>query len=99
MAAVGMDDGPGVSMLVDIGTNSELVIRVGDRWLAASCPAGPAFEGGLISYGMQAVEGAIQSVRLMPEGFACRTIGDVEPLGLCGSGLIDLLAELRRGGS
>lgn len=97
IAAVGMADGPGISMLVDIGTNSELVVRAGDRWLAASCPAGPAFEGGLVSHGMQAVEGAIQSVRLVPDGFAYRTIGDVEPLGLCGSGLIDLLAELRRG--
>jgi len=97
IAAVAMDDGPGVSMLIDIGTNSELVLRVGDRWLAASCPAGPAFEGGLIAYGMQAVEGAIQSVRLVNGGFVWRTIGDVQPLGLCGSGLIDLLAELRRG--
>jgi uncharacterized 2Fe-2S/4Fe-4S cluster protein (DUF4445 family) len=97
VAAVDMEGGPGVSMLIDIGTNSELVVRAGDRWLAASCPAGPAFEGGLISYGMQAVEGAIQSVRLVSDGFAWRTIGDVDPLGLCGSGLIDLLAELRRG--
>jgi uncharacterized 2Fe-2S/4Fe-4S cluster protein (DUF4445 family) len=85
-------------MLIDIGTNSEVVVRAGDRWLAASCPAGPAFEGGAIGHGMQAVEGAIQSVRLVPDGFTWRTIGDVEPLGLCGSGLIDLLAELRRGG-
>ncbi len=97
IAAVDMVGGPGVSMLVDIGTNSEVVARAGGRWLAASCPAGPAFEGGLVAYGMQAVEGAIQSVRLVSGGFAWRTIGDVEPLGLCGSGLIDLLAELRRG--
>jgi uncharacterized 2Fe-2S/4Fe-4S cluster protein (DUF4445 family) len=98
LAAVEMDSGPRVSMLIDIGTNSELVVRAGDRWLAASCPAGPAFEGGGISHGMQAVEGAIQSVRLVPDGFAYRTIGDVDPEGICGSGLIDLLAELRRGG-
>jgi uncharacterized 2Fe-2S/4Fe-4S cluster protein (DUF4445 family) len=98
LVAVGMADGDGTTMLVDIGTNSEVVVRRGDRWLAASCPAGPAFEGGGISRGMQAVEGAIQSVRLGPEGLEIRTIGDAEPIGICGSGLIDLLAELRRAG-
>jgi uncharacterized 2Fe-2S/4Fe-4S cluster protein (DUF4445 family) len=77
MAAVGMDDGPGVSMLVDIGTNSELVIRVGDRWLVAPPPGRPRVRGWLISYGMQAVGGRdpVRSAR-RPSGFACRTIGD-----------------------
>jgi uncharacterized 2Fe-2S/4Fe-4S cluster protein (DUF4445 family) len=84
-------------MLVDVGTNTEVVVAGRGRLLAASCPAGPAFEGGVVTYGMQAGEGAIESVELRPDGgFDCRVIGDVAPRGLCGSGLIDLLAELRR---
>lgn len=86
-----------VRMLVDVGTNTEVVVAGRGRLLAASCPAGPAFEGGVVTYGMQAGEGAIESVELrLDGGFDCRVIGDVAPRGLCGSGLIDLLAELRR---
>ena len=66
--------------------------------MAASCPAGPAFEGGLVTYGMPGVDGAIESLRLSNGQADYSTIGDGEPRGLCGSGLIDLLAELRRGG-
>ena len=89
----------GTAMLVDMGTNTEVVLKHGGRMLAASCPAGPAFEGGLVRYGMPAADGAIESVRLGPDGaFACETIGAGAPQGLCGSGLIDLLAELRRAG-
>ena len=86
----------GVVMLVDVGTNTEVVVRSSDRLLTASCPAGPAFEGGLVRYGMPGHEGAIESIRLEDGGFQYRTIGNVEPEGMCGSGLIDLLAELRR---
>lgn len=84
-------------MLVDIGTNTEVVLTDGQRTLACSCPAGPAFEGGLVRHGMSGSDGAIESIRYSGDGFTARTIGDVEPEGLCGSGLIDLLAELRRG--
>jgi uncharacterized 2Fe-2S/4Fe-4S cluster protein (DUF4445 family) len=91
------ETGDRVTMLVDVGTNTEVVLAGRGRILAASCPAGPAFEGGLVTYGMQAGEGAVESVRIEPDGsFACETIGEGEPRGLCGSGLIDLLAELRR---
>jgi uncharacterized 2Fe-2S/4Fe-4S cluster protein (DUF4445 family) len=83
-------------MLVDIGTNTEVVIGHAGRLIAASCPAGPAFEGGLVTYGMTAGEGAIESLRLVDGGWRYRTIGDSAPRGICGSGLIDLLAELRR---
>ena len=84
-------------MLVDMGTNTEVVLKHRGRMLAASCPAGPAFEGGLVRYGMPACDGAIEAVRLGDDGeAACETIGGKDPLGLCGSGLIDLLAELRR---
>jgi uncharacterized 2Fe-2S/4Fe-4S cluster protein (DUF4445 family) len=85
------------AMLIDVGTNTEVVVSDGSRTLAASCPAGPAFEGGEVSYGMQAARGAIESVALAADGsFATRTIGGDPPLGLCGSGLIDLIALLRR---
>lgn len=85
-------------MLVDVGTNTEVVVGDGQRWVAASCPAGPAFEGGLIQYGMPGYEGAIERVRWVEGHFEYRTIGGKAPEGICGSGLIDLLAELRRHG-
>jgi uncharacterized 2Fe-2S/4Fe-4S cluster protein (DUF4445 family) len=89
----------GPAMLVDVGTNTEVVITDGRRVLAASCPAGPAFEGGLIRYGMPGSEGAIEAARHDGAGWVVRTIGDVEPEGICGSGLVDVLAELRRAGA
>ena len=85
------------ALLVDMGTNTEVVLKHRGRMLAASCPAGPAFEGGLVRYGMPACDGAIEAVRLDEDGEASyETIGGAAPVGLCGSGLIDLLAELRR---
>ena len=86
----------GSFLLVDIGTNSEIVASDGERILAASSPAGPAFEGGGVRYGMPGADGAIEAVRLVEGVFEIRTIGDAEPEGICGSGLVDLLAELRR---
>jgi uncharacterized 2Fe-2S/4Fe-4S cluster protein (DUF4445 family) len=85
-------------MLVDIGTNTEVVLHHQGRLYAASCPAGPAFEGGLVTYGMRAYDGAIESIRLDGDGSAAsyQTIGGAPPSGICGSGLTDLLAELRR---
>lgn len=87
-----------VAMLVDVGTNTEVVAKKGDRLVAASCPAGPAFEGGGIEYGMPGYEGAIESIRIEGETFRFSTIGNAPPQGMCGSGLIDLLAELARAG-
>lgn len=85
-------------MLVDAGTNTEVVLGHAGRLVCASGPAGPAFEGGLTGCGMPGVEGAIESIRWNPGCFEYRTIGDVPAEGICGSGLIDLLAELRRHG-
>jgi uncharacterized 2Fe-2S/4Fe-4S cluster protein (DUF4445 family) len=99
LVATDGETAPVPRMLVDIGTNTEVILTDGQRTLACSCPAGPAFEGGLIRYGMPGSEGAIESVRHTGGAFVVRTIGDVEPEGLCGSGLIDLLAELRRTGA
>ena len=88
-----------VVMLVDVGTNTEVVIAGRGRMLTASSPAGPAFEGGLVRYGIPGYEGAIETVRIDADGvFQNSTIGDADPVGICGSGLIDLLAELRRTG-
>lgn len=89
----------GPAMLVDVGTNTEVLVTDGRRVLAASSPAGPAFEGGFVRYGMAATEGAIEAARLAEAGWEIRTIGDAEPEGICGSGLVDILAELRRTGT
>ena len=88
----------GSFLLLDIGTNTEIVVSDGRRVLAASSPAGPAFEGGGVRYGMPGADGAIEAVRLdaAERRFDVRTIGGGEPEGICGSGLVDLLAELRR---
>jgi len=96
MLAVGMGEQDEVFMLVDVGTNTEVVVGNRDRLVAASCPAGPAFEGGGITFGMSGQEGAIESGIWEKGRFNYHMIGEGEPLGLCGSGLIDLLAELRR---
>ena len=85
-----------VIMLVDVGTNTEVIVGNAKRMVAASCPAGPAFEGGGIEYGMPAYPGAIESVKWNGSGFNYKTIDEEPPQGLCGSGLISLLAELRR---
>jgi uncharacterized 2Fe-2S/4Fe-4S cluster protein (DUF4445 family) len=85
--------------LMDIGTNTELVVGNRHRILAASCPAGPAFEGGAIACGMPALEGAIEEVKIAEDGgFRLRVIGDGQPEGICGSGLVDVLSELLRTG-
>ena len=85
--------------VMDIGTNTELILGNRHRVLAASCPAGPAFEGGQITCGLPGLPGAIEKVTLREDGTAaCTVIGGVPPEGLCGSGLVDLLGELLRTG-
>lgn len=85
--------------VMDIGTNTELIVGNRERILAASCPAGPAFEGGGVACGMPALDGAIESVAIAGDGtFRLGVIGDTAPEGLCGSGLIDILGELLRTG-
>ena len=98
MLAVGMDEAEDDVMLVDVGTNTEVVIGNRERLVAASCPAGPAFEGGQITHGMPGYDGAVESVRIRDGEPLIRTIGDAPAEGICGSGLVDLLAELRRAG-
>jgi uncharacterized 2Fe-2S/4Fe-4S cluster protein (DUF4445 family) len=85
--------------IMDIGTNTELLVGNRHRLLAASCPAGPAFEGGGVQCGMPALPGAIERVRLAEDGrVETQVIGGVPPDGVCGSGLVDLLSELLRTG-
>jgi uncharacterized 2Fe-2S/4Fe-4S cluster protein (DUF4445 family) len=82
------------TVLIDLGTNGEIVVGNRDGMLAASTAAGPAFEGAKISRGMLATTGAISSVKHWDGEFLCRVIGNVEPQGICGSGLIDAVSIL-----
>jgi uncharacterized 2Fe-2S/4Fe-4S cluster protein (DUF4445 family) len=85
--------------IMDIGTNTELILGNRQRILAASCPAGPAFEGGAITCGMPGLDGAIETVAIDAQGaFHLGVIGGVAPQGICGSGLVDLMSELLRTG-
>jgi len=85
--------------IMDIGTNTELIVGNKHRILAASCPAGPAFEGGRVSCGMPGLPGAIERVKMRQDGsLDIRVIGAGSPEGICGSGLVDLLSELLRTG-
>ena len=99
MVATGLlyDDGP--ALLVDVGTNGEIIAKVGDRLIGCSTAAGPAFEGAGLSSGTRAVRGAIERVRLRTEPFTAELglIGETaRPLGICGSAYIDFLWEGRR---
>ena len=87
---------PGTSLLIDIGTNTEIVVSDGEHILAASSPAGPAFEGGMLRFGMPGADGAIEAVHINDDAFDYQVIGGVDPEGICGSGLVDVIAELRR---
>jgi len=85
--------------IMDIGTNTELLVGNRHRVLAASCPAGPAFEGGAITCGMPGLDGAIEDVAFEDDGSVrLGVIGGGAPAGICGSGLVDLLSELLRTG-
>ncbi|MHC4618906.1 MAG: ASKHA domain-containing protein, partial [Planctomycetota bacterium] len=84
-----------ISLFADIGTNGEVVLGNRDWLVCASSSAGPAFEGSGVRHGMRAGAGAIEKLSIHPDG-SCefRTIGDRHPAGICGSGLLDTLAEL-----
>ncbi len=92
-----ISDGPGPVLFVDIGTNGEIVLAKDGKMLAASTAAGPAFEGARISCGMRATAGAIEKI-IFTDDIRCSTIGNVEPVGLCGSAIIDLTSEMLRAG-
>jgi len=98
LLALGIEDQIEPVILVDVGTNTEVVIGNREKLFAASCPAGPAFEGGQVTYGMPGYDGAVEKIVINDQGSVVSkdVIGDAPPVGICGSGLIDLLAELRR---
>jgi uncharacterized 2Fe-2S/4Fe-4S cluster protein (DUF4445 family) len=97
MLAVDLANEERLVAVMDTGTNTELILGNKHKILAASCPAGPAFEGGKISCGMPGLPGAIEKVEIADDGSVrAGVIGDIPPEGICGSGLVDLLSELLR---
>jgi len=98
LMATGIANGDEICAILDIGTNTEAIIGNRHRLIAASCPAGPAFEGGGVLFGMPALDGAIERIRLNGNSVETTVVGNCEPAGICGSGLVDLLSELLRTG-
>ena len=97
MLAVNIANEERMVAIMDIGTNTELILGNRHKIFAASCPAGPAFEGGKISCGMPGLTGAIEKVTIGKNGaIEFKVIGDGAAEGICGSGLVDLLSELLR---
>lgn len=86
------------SLFFDIGTNGELVVGNKDWMLAGAGAAGPALEGYISRFGMRAADGAIDSVKIKGDAQSFTTIGNQKPVGICGSGIIDLLAQMRLNG-
>jgi uncharacterized 2Fe-2S/4Fe-4S cluster protein (DUF4445 family) len=96
--ATGMDRDKRLRLFIDIGTNCEIILGDGERLIATAAPAGPAFEAASIRQGMRAAPGAIEVVTLSDEGVQVQVIDDAPPQGICGSGLVDAVAELARVG-
>lgn len=97
--ATGMNIGSGISLLADIGTNGEVVLGNKEWMVCASSSAGPAFEGSGVKHGMRAGSGAIEKLRINEDGsIEFDTVGNSHPIGICGSGLLDTLAELYKHG-
>jgi uncharacterized 2Fe-2S/4Fe-4S cluster protein (DUF4445 family) len=95
MLATGLTRDKRIRLFIDVGTNSEIALGNQDGVVATAAPAGPAFEAAQIRCGMRAADGAIEGVALTEE-VALEVIADVEPIGVCGSGLVDAVAELVR---
>lgn len=98
--ATGVYESGDLSLLLDIGTNTEILLGNAEDILSCSCASGPAFEGGHIKYGMKAVTGAIEKVRINPDSYEVeyKTVGGVKPIGICGSAIVDIVAELLKCG-
>ncbi|MCP4364273.1 MAG: ATP-binding protein [Planctomycetes bacterium] len=94
--ATGLDQAEETRMLIDVGTNAEVVMGNNEWLIACAGAAGPALEGGVARMGMRAAAGAVEHVAIDRENWqlSWRSVGDAAPVGLCGSGLIDLVAEL-----
>lgn len=95
----GIADSEDISMLIDIGTNGEIVLGNKEWLVCCSASAGPAFEGGGIKYGMRASIGAIEEIKINQDySIDFKVIGNVPPRGICGSGLIDIISEMLKAG-
>ena len=94
MLATGLTRDRRLRLFIDVGTNSEIALGSVDRVLATAAPAGPAFEAAQIRCGMRAADGAIEGMRIDGDALELEVIGDVAPIGMCGSGLVDAVATL-----
>lgn len=94
MLATGLSRDRRLRLFIDVGTNSEIALGSVDRVVATAAPAGPAFEAAQIKCGMRAAEGAIEGLKIDGDQLSLEVIGDAEPIGMCGSGLVDAVAEL-----
>ncbi|MEI6404771.1 MAG: ASKHA domain-containing protein [Actinomycetes bacterium] len=96
--ATGMDRDKRIRLLIDVGTNCEIVLSNGDQILTTAAPAGPAFEAASIACGMRAADGAIEVIGIKDDELQLGVIGDVTPVGICGSGLVDAVYALHQVG-
>jgi uncharacterized 2Fe-2S/4Fe-4S cluster protein (DUF4445 family) len=98
MLATGLTRDRRLRLFIDVGTNSEIALGSAERVVATAAPAGPAFEAAQIKCGMRAAEGAIEGLKVSDDSLELQVIGDVEAVGMCGSGLVDAVAELVQSG-
>jgi uncharacterized 2Fe-2S/4Fe-4S cluster protein (DUF4445 family) len=98
LLATGVADRTETILAIDIGTNTEMCLMHRGQMTSLSCASGPAFEGAHIKFGMRAAPGAIERVRIVDGRVEYKTIGDEPPVGLCGSGILDAVAQLRLAG-
>jgi uncharacterized 2Fe-2S/4Fe-4S cluster protein (DUF4445 family) len=98
LLATGLTRDRRVRLFIDVGTNSEIALGSAERVVATAAPAGPAFEAAQIRCGMRAAEGAVEGVKIVGDEFRLQVIGDAEPVGMCGSGLVDCVSELVHAG-
>jgi uncharacterized 2Fe-2S/4Fe-4S cluster protein (DUF4445 family) len=94
LLATGVASKKGPIVALDIGTNTEVSLIHDGNIVSTSCASGPAFEGGHIKFGMRAAEGAIERLQISGDKISYQTIGDTPPVGICGSGILDALAQL-----
>ncbi|MGH7144546.1 MAG: ASKHA domain-containing protein [Planctomycetota bacterium] len=93
LLVTGLAEKSQTTALIDVGTNAEILLSHRGKIYGTSTPAGPSFEGGGIRWGVRASTGAIEHIRITADGLSIQTIGNAAPVGICGSGLVDLLAE------
>ncbi len=98
LLACGLDEADQTTMALDIGTNTEITLADEGRLMSCSCASGPAFEGAHIRDGMRAAPGAVERVQIEAEAVRVHSIDNLAPVGICGSGILDAVAEMRGAG-